>query len=58
MYTVRELAELYGVTTMAVRHWIKAGCPYEIERVIGVKTRMVLDKEKVDAWLNLKPRRS
>lgn len=53
LYTVAEIAEQFGVTTMAVRHWIKKGLPYEIEKVIGIKPRMVIDPEEVKKFLGL-----
>lgn len=58
MYTVREIAGMYGVTPMAVRLWIKAGCPHAVERVIGVKDRTILNKECVDKWLTTTKKRN
>lgn len=58
MLTVKELSVQYGVTKMAVRFWIAAGCPHETERVIGRKDRIVLDKQKVDEWLSSTVRRT
>lgn len=44
MQTIKEVAEKYNVTTMAVRHWIKK---YDIEtkteRVVGIKPRIILN---------------
>ncbi len=54
LYTVAEIAEQFGVTTMAVRHWIKKGLHTETERVIGVKPRMVIDPDDVKSFLGLK----
>lgn len=51
--TVSEIAKMYNVTTMGVRHWIKKGLPYEIEKVIGIKPRMVIDPNDVEEFLNL-----
>ena len=51
--TVREIAELYKVTTSGVRYWIDNGLPYEIEKVIGIKPRMVINPKDVDEFLNL-----
>ena len=53
MKTVKEIAELYGVTTMGVRYWISKGLKTETERVIGVKRRIVIDPKEVDKFLNL-----
>ena len=55
--TVAEIAEIYGVTTMGVRYWIDNGLPYSIEKVIGVKPRMVIKIEDVDKFLNLGERK-
>jgi predicted transcriptional regulator len=52
--TVAEIAELYGVTHMAVRHWIKKGLKTQTERVIGIKPRMVIDPDDVKKFLGLK----
>ena len=51
--TVREIAEIYNVTTSGVRYWIDKGLPYEIEKVIGIKPRMVIDPKDVDIFLDL-----
>ncbi len=51
--TVAEIAARYEVTPMGVRYWIKKGLPYEMEKVIGVKPRKVIDPDEVDKFLNL-----
>lgn len=52
--TIKEVAEYYGVTTAAVRYWIKnMHIPYEWERVIGRKPRIVLDMRDVREALEL-----
>ena len=51
--TVSQVAELYGVTTSAVRIWIKKGLPTETERVIGIKPRMVIELNDVEKFLGL-----
>lgn len=51
--TVKEIADLYGVTVTGVRYWIKKGLPYTIEKVIGVKPRMVINPKDVEKFLNL-----
>ena len=55
MHTIKEVAAEFKVTTMAVRHWIKTkNIPYEYERVIGSKPRIILDIDDVYSMLNLK----
>lgn len=51
--TVKEIADLYGVTRAGVYYWIDRGLHYEIEKVIGLKPRMVIDPADVDKLLNL-----
>jgi transposase-like protein len=54
LYTVSEVADYYGVTSMAVRHWIRKGLKTETEKVIGIKPRMVIDLKDVEEFLGLK----
>ena len=54
LYTVSEVAEEFGVTSMAVRHWIAKGLPTETEKVIGIKPRMVIDLNDVYSFTGLK----
>ena len=51
--TVKEISEMYNVTTSGVRYWIDKGLPYEIEKVVGIKPRMVIDPVDVDEFRNL-----
>ena len=52
--TIKEIAELYSVTPMGVRYWIKKyDIPYKIEKVIRIKPRMVLLLEDVEAALGV-----
>jgi len=51
--TVREIAEMYGVTTSGVRFWLSKGLKFEMEKVIGIKPRKVINPKDVDAFLNL-----
>ena len=52
--TVKEIAEHFGVTTSGVRYWVKdKHIPYIIQKVIGVKPRMMLKVEDVERALNL-----
>jgi len=53
MKTVREIAEDYQVTEIAVRKWLKKGLPYKIEKVIGIKPRIVIDPKDVEQFLKL-----
>lgn len=53
LYSVSELAELLDVTPQGVRYWIKKGLPYRIEKVIGIKPRMVIDGADVIKFLDL-----
>jgi len=57
LYTVAEVADIYGVTTMGVRFWIKNGLKHHKEKIIGVKIRMVMDLKDVDEYLNLGTRK-
>ncbi len=51
--TVLEIARLFGVTDPAVRIWIKKGLPYEMEKVLGLRPRKVIDPQDVENFLNL-----
>lgn len=51
--TVAEIAEMYGVTTAGVRYWLSKGLHCEIEKVIGIKPRKVIDPKDVDEFLKL-----
>ena len=57
MLTVREAAEKFGVSHMAVRLWIKDGLPVKYEKVIGFKTRMIIDPDDVIKYQKSKERR-
>ena len=52
-YTVTEIAEMFNVSTTAVRLWIKKGLKTETEKVIGLKPRMVIDKNDVCEFLGV-----
>lgn len=45
--TVAEIAVMFGVSKQAVMLWIKNGLPTEKEKVIGIKTRRVIDPDDV-----------
>ena len=52
--TNKEVAARYGVTTTAVRHWIKGKkIPYEYQKVVGIKPRIIVKLEDVEKALNL-----
>ena len=49
MMTIKELASKYNVTTMAVRFWIKKhNLPYDFERVVGVRPRIIIDEKHIE----------
>ncbi len=47
MKTVREIASMFDVTPVSVRNWLKDGLPHSREKVIGSKTRIVIDPKDV-----------
>ena len=47
MKTVQEIATMFGVSSVAVRNWLKDGLPYQKEKVIGIKTRTVIEPADV-----------
>uniref|UniRef100_A0A6H1ZDU9 Putative DNA binding, helix-turn-helix domain containing protein n=1 Tax=viral metagenome TaxID=1070528 RepID=A0A6H1ZDU9_9ZZZZ len=49
--TVAEICKIYGVTDPCVRIWIKKGLPYKIEKVVGIKPRMVIQIEDVEKFM-------
>ena len=51
--TVKQIADMFGVTSAGVRYWISKGLPYEMEKVIGIKPRKVIDPEDVPKFLKL-----
>ena len=55
--TVSQIAEMFGVSSMGVRHWIKKGLPYTKEKVIGIKPRMVINPNDVYDFLELDKQR-
>jgi len=52
-YTVQQTADRYGVTYMAVQHWIKKGLKFSTVREIGRKEYRVLDENDVKEFLDL-----
>jgi len=52
--TVSEIAAQFGVTTMGVRYWIKKGLKTSTEKVVGIKTRIVINPDDVREFLKLK----
>ena len=54
MYTVQETATMFGVSSVAVRNWLKGGLPFKKEKVIGVKTRIIINPADVYAYQNSK----
>ena len=51
--TVKEIAEIYGVTDMAVRLWIKKGLQYKTEKVLRLRPRKIIDIKDVDNFLKI-----
>ena len=51
--TSAEIAKMFGVTIQAVGLWVKAGLPYEIERIAGRKARRLIDPKDVKSFLKL-----
>ena len=54
LFTIQEIAEKFGVTHMAVRLWIKKGLPFQKEKIIGTKTRMIVDPKDVVEFHKIK----
>lgn len=48
--TVQETADRFGVTINSVYNWMKDGLPYTIEKVIGIKTRAIIDPSDVKKY--------
>ena len=53
MKTIKEIAEIYGITPMGVRYWISKGLKFEYEKVIGIKKRKVIKIEDVEEFLKI-----
>lgn len=53
-YTVKEIAEMFGVTVAGVRYWIGKGLKTSTEKVIGIKPRTVIDPNDVYDFLGIK----
>lgn len=47
MKTVEETGKMFGVTRNTVYRWIRDGLKYKREKVIGRKTRIVIDPSDV-----------
>lgn len=47
MFTVSEIADMFGVSKVSVRNWLKAGLPFKKEKVIGIKTRTIINPDDV-----------
>lgn len=45
--SVSEIAEEFGVTNMAVYHWIKKGLKHDTQNAIGKKEYIVIDPDDV-----------
>lgn len=49
--TVKEIADIYGVTPTSVYNWLKGGLKFTIEKKVGIKKRKVIDPKDVDIFL-------
>ncbi len=54
LFSVAEIALMFGVTCPAVRYWIKQGLATSKEKVIGKKERRVIKIKDVEDHLNIK----
>jgi transposase-like protein len=55
---VQEIANEFGVTTMAVYLWIRKGLPYDTKKEIGKKEYKVIDPNDVYKFLRIeKPKK-
>lgn len=50
MKSVKEIADMYGVTTMGVRYWLSKGLPYKTEKRLKSKERIIIDPKDVDKF--------
>jgi predicted DNA-binding transcriptional regulator AlpA len=57
MKTVIEISKMFGVSRIAVYNWIKDGLPHSREKVIGVKTRVVINPSDVIEYHKSKEKR-
>jgi uncharacterized protein YjcR len=47
---IKEIAKMFGVSGVSVRNWLIDGLPYKKEKVIGRRTRIVIDPADVYAY--------
>lgn len=45
--TVKETARRFGVSGTAVRYWLKDGLKSYVEKIIGIKARIIIDPRDV-----------
>lgn len=43
MKPVKEIATMFGVSGVTVRRWLNDGLPYKLEKIIGRRTRIIID---------------
>ena len=53
MKSVREIAEMFGVTITAVRYWLSRGLPYKLVSYVGFKRRKMIDPQDVVEYLHM-----
>jgi len=47
MKTIQEIATMFNVSYESVRKWTKKGLPYKYEKVIGRRTRKMIEVSDV-----------
>lgn len=53
LFTVSEIATMYGVTTKAVHYWISKGAPTEGKKQLrGRWPTDLIDQKKLQKWLD------
>ena len=56
MKTIKEVAKLYDVSENTIRKWIRDGMSHRVEKVIGIRPRIVLDIADISRYLQSKER--
>ena len=58
MKNIKEIATMFEVSGSAVRKWVADGLPHRYEKIIGRKTRVVIDPADVIAFHKSKERKA